>query len=133
MSGVWPLMWHHTLEKYSARELNNRHRRGFQEALDGVSWSAWAALKMSGEAMLRQGTTPHALLEYLESDPPFDGHKGRALTFRKSDHQLREPMYLARTAKADTAAAAEVVAEVPRGGDLDAIFLPSGDGGCLKP
>ena len=131
-SGVWPLMWHHTLERYSARELNNRHRRGFQEALDGVSWSAWAALKMTGEGMLRQGTTPQALLEYLESDPPFDGHKGRALTFRKADHQLRQPMYLVRTAKTEAAAAEEVAAEVPRGGDLDAIFLPPA-AGCFTP
>jgi ABC transporter substrate binding protein (PQQ-dependent alcohol dehydrogenase system) len=132
-SGVRPLMWHHTLEKYSARELNNRHRRRFAEPLDGASWSAWAALKLVGEAMLRQGTTPRAIVEYLESDPPFDGHKGRALTFRKSDHQLRQPLYLWRSGKAGGAAAGEVVAEVPRGGDLDAIFLPVSDGGCLGP
>jgi ABC transporter substrate binding protein (PQQ-dependent alcohol dehydrogenase system) len=128
--GVRPLMWHHSLERYSARELNSRHRRRFGQPLDGASWSAWAALKLVGEAMLRQGTTPQALVEYLESDPPFDGHKGRALTFRKSDHQLRQPLYLVR---ADTAGAEEVLAEVPRGGGLDAIFLPAADGGCLGP
>jgi ABC-type branched-subunit amino acid transport system substrate-binding protein len=133
-NGVRPLMWHHSLEKYSARELNNRHRRRFEEPLEGASWSAWAALKLVGEAMLRQGTTPQALVEYLESDPPFDGHKGRALTFRKVDHQLRQPMYLWQAGKAgaDGASAGEVVAEVPRGGgSLDAIFLPATDGGCL--
>jgi ABC-type branched-subunit amino acid transport system substrate-binding protein len=132
-SGVWPVMWHHTLEKYSARDLNGRYRRRFGERLDGASWSAWAALKLIGEAVLRAGTTPQALLEYLESDPPFDGHKGRPLTFRKSDHQLRQPMFLAQTRKADPAAGGsevEVVAEVPRG-DLDKIFLPPRDGGCL--
>jgi ABC transporter substrate binding protein (PQQ-dependent alcohol dehydrogenase system) len=128
--GVRPLMWHHSLERYSARELNSRHRRRFGEPLDGASWSAWAALKLVGEAMLRQGTTPQALVEYLESDPPFDGHKGRALTFRKSDHQLRQPLYLVR---ASAAGGEEVLAEVPRGGDLDAIFLPAADGGCLAP
>jgi ABC-type branched-subunit amino acid transport system substrate-binding protein len=129
-SGVRPLMWHHTLERYSARELNNRHRRRFDEPLDGASWSAWAALKLVGEALLRQGPTPRALVEYLESEPPFDGHKGRALTFRKEDHQLRQPMYLWRPGKAG-AEAGEVVAEVPRAGDLDAILLPAGDG-CLE-
>jgi hypothetical protein len=130
-SGVRPLMWHQTLEKYSARELNNRHRRRFDQPLDGASWSAWAALKLVGEALLRQGPTPQALVEYLESEPPFDGHKGRALTFRKADHQLLQPMYLWRPGKPG-AEAGEVVAEVPRGGgDLDAIFLPAGDG-CLK-
>jgi ABC-type branched-subunit amino acid transport system substrate-binding protein len=132
-SGVWPVMWHHTLERYSARELNSRHKRRFGEPLDGASWSTWAALKLVGEAMLRAGTTPQALLEYFESDPPFDGHKGRALTFRKWDHQLRQPMYLAQAKKATPgesgASAVEILSEVPRG-DLDAIFLPSRDGGC---
>lgn len=132
-SGVWPVMWHHTLEKYSARDLNNRYRRRFGVGLDGASWSAWAALKLVGEAMLRAGTTPQALLEYLESDPPFDGHKGRPLTFRKWDHQLRQPMYLAQATKAAPGksgpSGVEVIAEVPRG-DLDAILLPPKDGGC---
>ena len=132
-SGVWPVMWHHTLEKYSARDLNARFRRRFGQPLDGASWSAWAALKLIGEGMLRAGTTPPALLEYLESDPPFDGHKGRPLTFRRWDHQLRQPMYLAQAGKAapgeSSPSRVEVIAEVPRG-DLDAIVLPPKDGGC---
>ena len=132
-SGVWPVMWHHTLEKYSARDLNSRYRRRFGQRLDGASWSAWAALKLIGEGMLRAGTTPQALLEYLESDPPFDGHKGRPLTFRRWDHQLRQPMYLAQAGKAAAGlsgpSGGEVVAEVPRG-DLDAIVLPPKDGDC---
>ena len=136
LRGVWPVMWHHTLEKYSARDLNARHKRRFGEPLDGASWSAWAALKLVGEATVRAGTTPQAILEYLESDPPFDGHKGRPLTFRKRDHQLRQPLYLAQappvTAGENRTSAALVVAEVPRG-NLDAIFLSTGDGDCLSP
>jgi branched-chain amino acid transport system substrate-binding protein len=131
--GTWPVMWHHTLEKYSARDLNGRYRRRFGRRLDGAGWSAWAALKLIGEGMLRAGTTPQALLEYLESDPPFDGHKGRPLTFRRWDHQLRQPMFLARAGNAPTVGGApsegEVIAEVPRG-DLDAIALPPKDGDC---
>lgn len=133
LSGVWPVMWHYTLEKYSARDLNSRYRRRFGQPLDGASWSAWAALKLVGEAMLRAGTTPQVLLEYLESDPPFDGHKGRPLTFRKWDHQLRQPMYLAQARKAAPGesgpSGVEVIAELPRG-DLDAIVPPPKDGGC---
>jgi ABC-type branched-subunit amino acid transport system substrate-binding protein len=129
-NGLRPMMWHHTLEKYSARELNNRHRRRFGEPLDGASWSAWAAVKLVAEGLLRRGATPQALLEYLESDPPFDGHKGRALTFRKSDHQLRQPMYLLRPENAD--AAAGETFEVPRGADLDVLFATPADSGCLK-
>ena len=88
---------------------------------------------MVGEALLRAGATPRLLLEYFESDPPFDGHKGRPLTFRKQDHQLRQPMYLAQARTAtpgeSDASRVEVIAEVPRG-ELDAIFLPPRDEGC---
>lgn len=134
LSGVWPLMWHHTLERYSARDLNSRYRGRFGQPLDAASWSAWAAIKMVGEALLRAGTTPQLLLEHFESEPPFDGHKGRPLTFRKQDHQLRQPMYLAQARPANAgegnAPRVEVIAEVPRG-DLDAIFLPPRDEGCF--
>jgi branched-chain amino acid transport system substrate-binding protein len=133
LGGVWPVIWYHTLEKYSARDLNSRHKRRFGEPLDGASWSAWAALKLVGEAAVRGSTTPQAILEYLETDPPFDGHKGRPLTFRKRDHQLRQPLYLAQarpvTAGENGSSAVEVVAEVPRG-NLDAVFLSTADGGC---
>jgi ABC-type branched-subunit amino acid transport system substrate-binding protein len=133
LSGVWPVMWHHTLEKYSARDLNSRYHRRFGQRLDGPSWSAWAAIKLVGEALLRAGTTPQLLLEYFASEPPFDGHKGRPLTFRRWDHQLRQPMYLARGKKAapgeSGASGVEVIAELPRG-DLDTIVLPPKDGGC---
>lgn len=115
--GVWPAMWHYTLEKFSGRELNGRYTRRFNERLDGPAWSAWAAFKMAGEALLRSGPSPQALIEFFESSPPFDGHKGRALTFRKWDHQLRHPMYLVRS---KDEADGEVVAEVPKG-DMDAI------------
>ena len=63
-------------------------------------------------------------------EPPFDGHKGKALTFRKSDHQLRQPMYLVPAANAD--APANDVVEVPRGAGLDALFARPEDRGCLK-
>ena len=36
-----------------------------------------------------------ALAAFMEGAPPFDGHKGEALTFRRWDHQLRQPLYVA--------------------------------------
>jgi hypothetical protein len=44
-------------------------------------------------------------VSHLEGASPFDGHKGRALTFRQWNHQLRQPLYIlkARGAKPENA------------------------------
>jgi len=135
LAGVWPVVWHHELGRFSARELNSRFRRRFGRPLDGRSWAAWAAVKFVGEAIVRTGTGDLArLLRFLESAPPFDGHKGRPLTFREWDHQLRQPMYLVAPRKPeqgrDAWKAFEVVAEVPARGDPDLIGEPKAESRC---
>lgn len=94
-AGFWAVAWHYELERFSGRELNGRYRRRFGAPLDEVSWAAWAAMKLVGEGVVRGGAAgPAALLAFFESAPPFDGHKGAPLTFRKWDHQLRQPLYV---------------------------------------
>ena len=95
LTGVWPTLWYHELFRYSARELNNRFFRRFNKPMECVAWANWAAVKMIGEAVIRtQSTEGKKLIEYLENKPPFDGHKGSALTFRSWDHQLKQPLHL---------------------------------------
>lgn len=93
--GYWAVGWHHELERFSARELNSKFRRRFGGPLGEASWATWAAVKLVGEAVVRAGAgRPAALVAFLESAPPFDGHKGTALVFRTWDHQLRQPVYV---------------------------------------
>jgi hypothetical protein len=77
--------------------------------MDSQGWVGWFAVKMLWESTLRaRSTMPGALLMYLESDAAqFDGHKGRPLSFRPWDHQLRQPLYVASPASPDPV-------EVPR-------------------
>jgi ABC-type branched-subunit amino acid transport system substrate-binding protein len=92
---VWVTSWYHGLERFSARELNRRFSRRFEKPAEGFAWANWAAVKMVVEGVLRSGTTEAAaLVSYLEGSPPFDGHKGKALTFRAWNHQLRQPLYV---------------------------------------
>jgi ABC-type branched-subunit amino acid transport system substrate-binding protein len=93
--GFWAVSWHHELERFSARELNSKFRRRFAGPMSEASWASWAAVKLVGEAVVRGGAgRPAALVTFLESSPPFDGHKGTALVFRAWDHQLRQPLYV---------------------------------------
>jgi ABC-type branched-subunit amino acid transport system substrate-binding protein len=95
LQGVWVASWYHGLERFSARELNRRFYRRFEKPAEGFAWTNWAAVKLVMEGVLRSGSTEAAaLVSYLEGAPPFDGHKGRPLTFREWNHQLRQPLYV---------------------------------------
>lgn len=117
LSGVWATSWYHQFERFSARELNRRFVRRFGKPMEAYAWANWAAVKLVAEGTLRSAShDPTALVTYLEGSPAFDGHKGKALTFREWNHQLRQPLYVvkARDSKPDSAwNLLEVVAEVP--------------------
>lgn len=124
LAGVWPLVWHKSLERYSARELNGRFHRRFEQPLDGVAWAAWAAVKIVTEAAVRAGSLGvQPVLDFVETRLAFDGHKGAALSFRESDRELGQPLYIARPrpgVATGSAEGLEIVAEVSRE-KLDAV------------
>ena len=133
-AGLWAVGWHHELERFSARELNGRFRRRWNAPMTETSWAAWAALKLVGEAVVRAGAGDGAALAaFLESAPPFDGHKGEALTFRRWDHQLRQPLYVAGPRKREDIGGPlgpfAVLADVG-GKNLDAFGTAMADSRC---
>jgi ABC-type branched-subunit amino acid transport system substrate-binding protein len=133
-AGIWALGWHQELERFSARELNGRFRRRWNAPMTETAWAGWAAVKLVGEAVVRASATDGAaLVAFLESAPPFDGHKGEALTFRKWDHQLRQPLYVAGARKRDEIsgplAPLAVLADVG-GKNLDALGTAMTDSRC---
>ena len=133
-AGLWALGWHYELERFSARELNARFRRRWNAPLGETSWAAWAALKLVGEAVVRAGAGDGAaLVAFMESAPPFDGHKGEALTFRRWDHQLRQPLYVVGPRKREDIGGQlgpfAVLADVG-GKNLDALGTAMADSRC---
>jgi ABC-type branched-subunit amino acid transport system substrate-binding protein len=95
LQGVWVTSWYHGLERFSARELNRRFSRRFETPAESFAWANWAAVKLVVEGVLRSGHVEAlALVNYFEGAPPFDDHKGKALTFRAWNHQLRHPLYV---------------------------------------
>jgi ABC-type branched-subunit amino acid transport system substrate-binding protein len=94
------LLWAPTLERYGASQINNRYRAKYGTPMDGGAWAGWVAVKIAGEAALRaRSSDAAAILSYLESPSTnFDGHKGWPLSFRPTDHQLRQPLYVAQPA-----------------------------------
>jgi ABC transporter substrate binding protein (PQQ-dependent alcohol dehydrogenase system) len=90
-------LWAPTLTRFGASELNKRFQAANGAPMDGPAWAGWAAVKLASEAALRsRSVSPDAVVRYFESAPTqFDGHKGWPLSFRPTDHQLRQPLYVA--------------------------------------
>lgn len=97
--------WHHSFLKFAARDLNKRFKKKHNTPMNDYSWSGWAAIKMTSDAVARTSITePSNMLNYLKTELTFDGQKGSNMTFRETG-QLRQLMLLVENDK--------IVAEAP--------------------
>lgn len=92
--GLEPMAWAPVLEQWGAVQLQNRFKDHAGRPMQSRDYAAWAALRAIGEGVTRTNTAdPATLRDYLLSDAfALDGFKGRALTFRHWNGQLRQPI-----------------------------------------
>lgn len=86
------VLWHASLDRFGASELNERFTRRYRSPMTGESWAGWAAMKALVESALRRGPDedPCRSLARLR----FDGHKGRPLYFDPATRILAQPRYI---------------------------------------
>lgn len=97
------LLWHASLARFGADQLNDRFRRRFGVDMDSDAWAAWAAVKIATEACLRarqRGVATAAVL--LDPGEAFDAHKGAPLRFDPATRRLVQPLYALTTAGASS-------------------------------
>lgn len=98
-TGLVPLEWHWSLERYGAPQVNSRFETavGDGRRMTWQDWSVWVAMRavLTAEAKSRD-RDPAAIETFLRSDGlRLDGSKGAQLSFRSWDGQLRQPILLA--------------------------------------
>ncbi|MEH7827989.1 ABC transporter substrate-binding protein [Gemmobacter denitrificans] len=86
--------WASVIEAWGAVQLQNRFEAHAARPMRGEDYAAWTAIRAIGEAVTRTGSAdPAALRAYMLSDAfQLDGFKGRALTFRHWNGQMRQPI-----------------------------------------
>ncbi|HEV7247314.1 MAG TPA: ABC transporter substrate-binding protein [Shinella sp.] len=86
--------WAPVLEQWAAVQLQNRFEKAAGREMGSRDYAAWAALRTIGEAVTRTNTADPAVLRaFILSDKfALDGFKGRSLSYRAWDGQLRQPM-----------------------------------------
>lgn len=95
-AGLVPLAWHPQWERHGAPQLTRRFLRQTQRAMQGHDWAAWMAGRAIAAAVLAQpkGGAAAQLQALRSGVVTLDGFKGKALSFRPWDGQLRQPVFL---------------------------------------
>lgn len=92
--GLVPAGWSPVVEAAGAVQLQNRFEEQSGRSMRPADYAAWAALRTVGEAVTRTGSAdPAALRAYILSDAfELAGFKGRPLSYRPWNGQLRQPV-----------------------------------------
>ena len=94
--GLTPAAWGRAVEAWAAAQLQDRFRKLAGRTMDPTDWAGWMAVHTVGEAAVKLKSADPAAIAKLMLSPTFEvgGFKGRALSFRAWNGQLRQPLYL---------------------------------------
>ncbi len=92
--GLTPVAWHRVVEQWGAAQLQSRFEQLAGRWMNSVDYAAWLAVRAVSESVTRTTTNDSLILrDYLLSDTyQLAAFKGRKLTFRGWNHQLRQPI-----------------------------------------
>jgi len=95
--GLVPTSWHRTHEQWGAVQVQNRFKKQAGRWMEEEDYGAYLAVRAIGEAVTRKQSADQKIIqEYLLSDRfALQGYKGRPLSFRAWNGQLRQPVLLA--------------------------------------
>lgn len=128
--GLKPVAWSWVVEQWGAAQMQGRFEDLAGRDMRSEDYAAWAAIRSLGEAVTRtQSADPATLRAYILSDEfELAGFKGRKMSFRDWNGQLRQPIPLV-TPRA-------VVAKAPLEGflhqrtELDTLGIDQGETEC---
>ena len=128
--GITPSGWSASVEEFGAAQLQSRFREMASRGMRAVDYVGWLAARAIGEAVTRTGNADAgALRDYLLSDEfQLAGFKGRPLTFRKWNGQMRQPIPL--THPHAVVLQAPVEGFLHRRNELDTLGLDYRESGC---
>ncbi len=95
--GLYATSWHPAIELWGGTQFQNRFKRLAKRDMRALDYNVWMAVRSIGEAATRKRSAdPHVLIAYMRT-PEFEiaAFKGRKLTYREWNGQLRQPIILA--------------------------------------
>ena len=95
-NGLVATAWHPQWERYGGPQLTRRFGKLVGRSMQGNDWAAWAAGRAVATVLAENPKVPVAqqLKALRGGSTTLDGFKGRTLSFRAWDGQLRQPLFL---------------------------------------
>ena len=95
-SGLVAAAWHPQWERYGGPQLSRRFHKLAQRPMQGHDWAAWMAGRAVATVLVDAPKAPLAqqLKALRGGSVTLDGFKGRKLSFRAWDGQLRQPVFV---------------------------------------
>lgn len=95
-AGMVPVAWHRVVESWGAAQLQNRFGELAGRDMTSKDYAAWAAVRSVGTALTQIPDTDAASIRnfLLSDDFELAAFKGRPLTYRTWNGQLRQPIPL---------------------------------------
>ena len=96
-AGLVPTSWDASHDQWGAVQLQNRFMRSFSRRMTALDMQAWSAVRMIGESASRAQSIDEQKIAAFLKGPDFAlaAFKGRKLTLRDWNLQLRQPILLA--------------------------------------
>ena len=94
--GMAPVTWHRAVEAWGAAQLQSRFEALAGRHMNSDDYAAWAAIRSVGTAVTQlKAADPKELRDFLFTDQfQLAAFKGRSLSFRDWNGQLRQPIPL---------------------------------------
>ncbi|PZP83240.1 MAG: branched-chain amino acid ABC transporter substrate-binding protein [Ectopseudomonas oleovorans] len=94
--GLTPTAWHKTVETFGAAQLQKRFEELAGRWMNDRDFAAWMAVRSLATAITKQrAAEPQGIRHLLLNEQlPLDGFKGRKLSFRPWNGELRQPLPL---------------------------------------
>jgi len=130
--GLVPTAWHQTHEQWGAVQIQNRFKVLAGRKMQEQDYGAYLAARSIGEAVVRTKSNKMKIIkDYLMGNEfALQGYKGKALSFRSWNGQLRQPVLLA--------AARSLVSVAPLDGflhpktELDTLGFDKAESSCNR-
>lgn len=128
--GLSAVTWSPVIEQWGAAQLQSRFFKSAAREMEPQDYAAWAAVRTLGEAMTRTTSNdPKTLRDYILSDRfELAGFKGRPMTYRSWNGQLRQPIAVVHPRA--MVAQAPLEGFLHRGNELDTLGLDKPESKC---
>jgi ABC transporter substrate binding protein (PQQ-dependent alcohol dehydrogenase system) len=95
-AGLRPVSWDPNSESWGGTQLQDRFTRMAHRLMTPLDMQAWTAIRMIGEGASRSNSTDAAKIMQYMKGPDFGiaAYKGKQLSLRNWDWQLRQPIFL---------------------------------------